>query len=94
MTKGGAGLVTWSIRERPPGPDPGGSLLAPRGDSGCFLFAAFVDVEAADSLVDRAEDERLVLGEQVAIDVLDGLDPAVAHLIRDLHVARARGDHQ
>ena len=60
----------------------------------CVLVGGLVDVEAAYRLVDGLEDERPILGEQVAIDVLGRLDPAGAHLVGDLDVRRARGYEQ
>ena len=52
--------------------------------SGRILVGGLVDVEAAYGVVDGFQDERPVLGEQVAVYVLGGLDPAVAHLVGDL----------
>ena len=51
-------------------------------------------IEAAYGLVHGLEDERAVLGEEVAVYVLGGLDFTVAHLVGDLHIGRARGDQE
>ena len=53
---------------------PGLLLLGPPGR---ILVVAPVNVQAADRLVDGLQDERPVLGEEVTIDVLGRLDPAV-----------------
>ena len=58
----------------------------------CTVRAVF-DLKAADSLVHRLEDEVLVLGEQLTVDLLGRLDFAVSHLAADLRVRGARGDH-
>src|SRR5262245_60648821 len=44
---------------------------------GCPRVLALVDVQTADSLVQGAQDRGLVLGEQMPVDVLGRLDPAV-----------------
>src|SRR5215472_4887153 len=60
-----------------------------RAGAGCL-----VDVQSAYGLVHGVEDRGAVLGEEVAVDVLRGLDLAVAHLVGDLDVGCAGGDEQ
>ncbi len=62
--------------------------------SGRVFVGRLVDLQTADGLVDRLQDESPVLGEEVAVDVLGRLDLAVPHLVRDLHVARPGRDEQ
>src|SRR5438067_498873 len=78
---------------RPQGGIPGASFVLAR--SGRVLVGGLVDAKAADRLVDGLEDERAILGEQVAINVLGRLDPAVPHLLSDLDVASSPSrEHQ
>ena len=53
-----------------------------------------VRVQAADRLVQRVQDGGLALGEQVAVDVLSGLDLGMPHLTGYLHVGCPGGDEQ
>ena len=62
--------------------------------SGCVVRLAVVDVQTADCLVHSGQEGGTVLGEQVAVDVLGGLDLAVSHLMRHLHIRSAGGDQQ
>jgi hypothetical protein len=59
-----------------------------------LAFRVALDVEAAYRLLHGLEDERAVLGEQVAVNVLGSFDLAVTHLIGDLHIGGARGYEQ
>ena len=62
--------------------------------SGCVPLLALIHAQAADCLVHRVQDRGPVLGEEMTVNVLGRLDPAVPHLTRDLHVRCARGDQQ
>lgn len=70
------------------------SCLAGLHAASDVLFCGLVRMEAAHSLVYRLQNECPILGEQVAVDVLGGLDLAVSHLVGHLHVGGTGGDHQ
>src|SRR6516225_5209750 len=57
-------------------------------------FIVLVGVQSADRLVYGVQDERPILSEQMAVDVLGGFDLAVSHLMGHLHVGSAGGDEQ
>ena len=61
-------------------------LLARQVVSGSALVSVLVGVEAADSLIHGFQDEDPVLGEQVAVDVLGGLDLDTLNLIGSILV--------
>src|SRR5215831_20545232 len=62
--------------------------------SGRVPLLALIHAQAADCLVHRVQDLGPVLGEEVTVNVLGRLDPAMPHLMGDLYVGRARGDQQ